>query len=108
MYEPCSRVDEIGPLTQLLPAGGRGDLWKEDARKPEDKNPKPEPEAAAQPPDKPAEGAQSKPGTVVRVEGSITEFLKTHPQAKIKAVWLTDTVPNKPDQDESQGAPGRA
>ena len=42
------------------------------------------------------------------MEGSITEFLKTHPQAKIKAVWLADAVPNEPDQDECPGAPGRA
>ena len=67
--------------------------------KPEDKNPKPEPEPAAQPPDKPAEGEPSQPGMVVRVEGSITEFLKTHPQAKLKAVWLSDPVPKEPDQE---------
>ena len=42
------------------------------------------------------------------MEGSITEFLKTHPQAKLKAVWLADPIPHEPDQDGSQGAPGRA
>ena len=84
-------------------------MWKEEAMKPEDKNPKPEP--AAQTPGRPVEGGPSQPGLpgmVVHVEGSITEFLKAHPQAKIKAVWLADPSPNEPDQDESQGAPGRA
>ncbi|GAP17402.1 hypothetical protein [Levilinea saccharolytica] len=42
------------------------------------------------------------------MEGSITEFLKTYLQAKIKAVWLADPIPNELDQDEAQGTPGRA
>ena len=79
--------------------------------KPDDKNSMPEPEPAAQTPDKPADGRPSQPGLpgmVVHVDGSITEFVKTHPQAKIKAVWLADPIPNEPDQDKSQGTPGRA
>ncbi len=40
------------------------------------------------------------------VEGLITEFLKTHPQAKIKAVRLADPIPNEPDQGESQRRAG--
>ncbi len=40
------------------------------------------------------------------MEGLITEFLKTHPQAKIKAVRLADPIPNEPDQGESQRRAG--